>query len=79
MDQIQKKFTDPAFSLYSISDQVNMSVSSLSKFIKKAFGTNFLLMVNELRMQKAKELLVKTNLAINEIAAASGFNDIKQL
>lgn len=76
MEQIQEQYTDPALSLYSISDQVNMSVSSLSKFIKKAFGTNFLLMVNDLRLQKARELLIKTNLAVNEIAAASGFNDI---
>ncbi len=53
------------------------SVSSFCRIFKKAFGTSFHALLNEVRLEKAKLLLQDTTLTIAEIARQTGFADSK--
>nr|WP_242568136.1 helix-turn-helix transcriptional regulator [Clostridium botulinum] len=44
-------------------------------YIKKRNGENFSQLVNEIRIEKSKELLTKNDLSILEIALSVGFNN----
>ncbi|MDF2960836.1 MAG: transcriptional regulator [Paenibacillus sp.] len=55
-------------SLEMYADQLQMSPSKLSKVFKQINGTNFIDTVIRLRIEKCKELLVTTDMKINDIA-----------
>lgn len=54
---------------------VNLSKSAFCKFIKKKTGKTFSQIVNQIRIQKAVELLIETNKPIMEICYDVGYND----
>ena|GEM_PF-5750582 len=58
----------------SIASHIGISYSYLRKVFKDATGSNLADYINDLRMQKAKELLCSTNYTIKEIAAMCGYN-----
>ncbi len=53
------------------------SVSSFCRVFKKAFGTSFHALLNEVRIEKAQLLLQDTTLTVAEIARQTGFADAK--
>lgn len=61
-------------SLDQIAEKYNTSTSYLSKLIKNSFGENYIDYVTNLRIQKAKELLLNTNKTIREISVETGYN-----
>lgn len=60
-------------SLESCADEVNTNPYTLSKAFKKVIGVNFIDYLTGLRMDKAKELLLQTNMKINDIAEDVGY------
>lgn len=60
-------------SLDDAARAVNVSKSYLSMLFKQETGTNFVTYLNEYRIKKAKNLLIKTNLKIYEVAEKVGF------
>lgn len=52
-----------------------LSPNYLAHLIKKESGRTFVEIVTERRMEKARELLVNTDMRISEIAQAAGFTD----
>ncbi|WP_186445637.1 helix-turn-helix domain-containing protein [Paenibacillus cremeus] len=65
--QMQKDvFHDVSLEMYA--DQFQISPSKLSKAFKQINGINFIDMMVRLRLEKCKELLVTTDLKINDIA-----------
>ena len=57
----------------SVSRAVYLSSSYFSKLFKEITGYNFTEYLNQVRIQKAKELLENSSLSIDEIPAAVGF------
>jgi YesN/AraC family two-component response regulator len=55
-------------SLEMYADQLQMSPSKLSKVFKQINGNNFIDTIVRMRIEKCKELLVTTDLKINDIA-----------
>lgn len=55
-------------SLEAYAEQLQMSSSKLSKVFRQISGTNFIDTIIRLRMEKCKELLVTTDLRVNDIA-----------
>lgn len=65
-------------SLSTMSQKLQMSSAYLSHLFKKETGYNFIDYVTEVKMKKAKELLVTSpDLKIYEIAYKLGYNDVK--
>lgn len=62
-------------SLEDVAQYVNISPQYFSKLIKKNTGFNFIDWLSMLRVKKAKELLLNTNLTIKEICYRVGYKD----
>ena len=73
-DYIQKNFQKD-LSLDEVSRQLDLSSYYFSKLFKEETGSNFVEYVTNLRMEKAKELLLKDELSMKEICSAVGYSD----
>jgi YesN/AraC family two-component response regulator len=62
-------------SLNELSLHYKLSQPYLSTFFRRELGRNFSEYLNEMRIDKAKELLVDTQIPILDIALSVGFND----
>jgi len=64
------------FDLAEIAGLLNMSVSAFCHYFKKGTQKTFTQLVNEIRIGKAKQLLIETDKSIAEIAFEIGYNSI---
>lgn len=71
---VQKNFNKD-ISLQQAAERVNMSTNYLSSLFKKELGLGFVEYVNQVRIEKAKELLLNTYQKTYEIAENVGFTD----
>ena len=62
-------------SLEKLSKVFFMSESSVAKYINDITGTSFVNLLNDIRIEKAIEYLVHTDLGLNDIASILGFVD----
>ncbi|MFD2657063.1 AraC family transcriptional regulator [Gracilibacillus thailandensis] len=60
-------------SLEICADQADTTAYTLSKAFKKVLGINFIDYLTRIRLDQAKELLMNSNLKINEIAESVGY------
>ena len=71
---IRNHYTE-RLTLADIAEAVHVSSSYLSRFHKLKAGENLFDTINSLRVEKAKELLLRGDKKIYEIAALTGFED----
>ena len=62
----------------SVARRFDMSNTSLSRFFKKHTGQTFTSYIHELRIARACEILLHSDMAIAEISTLSGFSNISQ-
>ncbi|WEK19534.1 MAG: two-component regulator propeller domain-containing protein [Candidatus Pedobacter colombiensis] len=74
---IEDNLTEDQFSVKTLASDLGMSHSNLYKRIKSTSGQSVNGFVRFIRLRKAAELLINTNLNINEAACRVGINDIK--
>ena len=70
---IAERYTDA--SLHDLSQKLHISDSWLCKIIKKNIGTNFTKLLQRKKVQKAAELLADTDLTIEDIRTAVGYEN----
>ena len=75
-DYICQHYMDADLSLTSVAGQFHVSESYLSSTFKMQTGTNFFTYVENMRMDKAKELLRQTNLKISDISTQVGYASV---
>ncbi|WP_411167569.1 AraC family transcriptional regulator [Clostridium sp. MB05] len=68
---------DRKITLLEIANRENLSIYYLSHFIKKNIGISFQEYINNARIDKALNLLLRTNNSITEIAYESGFSSTR--
>jgi AraC-like DNA-binding protein len=73
LDIIKKDFQDAELSMEKVASQLNISRSYLSSQFKTETGKTFPQTLNEIRMEKAKDLLKTTDLQISEVAFKVGY------
>lgn len=73
----EKLYTDPDLTLPKLADKLNIRVHELSWLLNNGMGRNFYQYINQLRVEKAKELLHSErheHLSILAIGFEAGFN-----
>lgn len=77
MEVIEKHLTDPQFSIGILASEIGMSHSNLYRKVKSMSGYTVNAFIRLIRLRKAAELLINSGYNINQVAAETGFNDIK--
>ncbi|RAV22387.1 AraC family transcriptional regulator [Paenibacillus contaminans] len=75
VDYIEKQYANK-MNLEEISSQSNMSSFHFSREFKKLFGMTPMQMVTDVRLHRAKQLLLDSNISITEVAGLIGFYDV---
>lgn len=72
---MEKHLGDADMSLESAAQHVNMSKNYFSKLFKEKTGTTFIDYLTQLRVSKAQELYMQTDLKVYQIAEQIGYSD----
>lgn len=60
--------------LFDVAKEIGLNETYFSRVFKKKFGINYSDYLNNVRLEKSKELLNTTNLTMNEISTEVGYN-----
>lgn len=74
-DQIRKTYMSDEISLNTIAAEVGMSPSYFSSIFSKEIGKTFVEYLTEIRMDRAKELLMCSSMKTSEIGYEVGYKD----
>lgn len=74
---VEDHITDPDFNLQSLASELNMSYSGIYKKIKMISGQSANSFIRSIRLRKAAQLFIHSDLNILETAYAVGIKDIK--
>lgn len=74
-EAINSRFYDSELNLSSLSEELCCSVPYLSSLVSKSCGVPFVSLLTEKRMEKARELLLGSNMKIAEICERCGYAD----
>ena len=64
-------------SLSVLAEQFHLNLQYISQLFKSEIGVGFLTYLTNIRMEKAKKLLLSTSLSIAEVAEQSGYGDYR--
>ncbi|MGN0977543.1 MAG: helix-turn-helix domain-containing protein [Faecousia sp.] len=64
-------------SLSVLAEEFHLNPQYISQLFKNEIGVNFLAYLTNIRMEKAKKLLLSTSLSIAEVAQQSGYGDYR--
>lgn len=70
---VEENFTSAEFSISYMADMFHVSIAYMSYLFKKEMGENFSDYVWTLRLEKAKNLLLTTDMPIDDISLAVGY------
>lgn len=74
-DYIHKNFNNPDISLNTVASAVSLSPTHFSTIFSQEMGVTFIEYLTDVRIEKAKELLVSTDEKLVNIAFAVGYNE----
>ena len=77
LSYIESNYTDPMISLAVVADIFNITEIYLSRLFKEQTGENFSKFIERLRMEKAQEMLAKTDMKVADISQAVGYNYVQ--
>lgn len=76
-DYIRKNYRDPNISVTSIADYFEVPAVEMSKVFRKTAGMKIPAVISQVRLEKAKEMLLTDQYNINEIAEETGFGTMR--
>ena len=79
MNAIEKNIQNPGFCLSMLAEEIGYNTSYLSTLFKKYFGANFRDYLVDIRLERAKILLLSSQMKSYEVAAAIGIEDANYL
>jgi len=71
---IEDNYTDPLLAVAQVAEKFGFSPDYLTRIYKQYAGISVGSHISELRMNRAKKLLLETELSVNDIAQMSGFS-----
>ena len=76
---IEARYREATLSLRTVSAEVQLSISHLSRLLNRDLGCSFRAHLNQLRVSHAQRLLLTSTLSIKEVAATVGYRNTSQL
>lgn len=76
MEILQECYTSPDFSISVLADKFEVSIAYMSYLFKKKFDKNFSDYLWELRLAKAKDMLLNTSMPIDQISISVGYINV---
>ena len=73
---LDNNFSDANFSVQEMADNFNLSINYLSSYFKEQTDENIINYITYLRIEKAKHLLITTDIPIKNIAENSGYYNV---
>ena len=64
-------------SLFVLAEEFHLSAQYISQLFKNEIGVGFLAYLTNIRMERAKQLLLSTSLSIAEVSEQSGYSDYR--
>jgi CheY-like chemotaxis protein len=77
MDIVQDNLSEPTFMASTLIEKVHMSQSVLYRKLKALTGQSISECIRTIRLKRASQLLLKTDMGVAEVAYEVGFNDLK--
>jgi len=74
---VEDHLEDPAFNIQTLASAIGMSHSKLYKKVKSVSGLTAAAFIRYIRLRKAADLFINTNMNINETSFQVGFNNVK--
>lgn len=74
-EYIRSNFADPNFTLNDVAGYVGMSPAHFSTVFSQSVGSTFISWLTSLRIEKAKELLMRKEKKLSDIALEIGYNE----
>jgi len=74
---VEEHLEDTAFSVQTLASAIGMSHSKLYKKVKSISGLTVSAFIRYIRLRKAAELFINSDMNINETAFQVGFNNVK--
>lgn len=75
LDELDRSFSDK-FSIQTLADRYHVSAGCLSSHFRQLVGMSPMQYITQSRLTHAKQLLLKTELSVMEIAHQCGFRDV---
>lgn len=79
LEYVHNNLTNGDLSQTIIADYLGVSAPYLSKFFKNEIGMSMVDYINQLRIEKVKEMLKNTEMTLTEIAHKTGYTSSKTL
>lgn len=76
MQYIQARFMDAGLSMDDVAEAVHLSAGHFSTIFKQEVGQTFTDYLIQIRMERAKELIMNSGIKVYEIAAMSGYDNV---
>jgi signal transduction histidine kinase/ligand-binding sensor domain-containing protein/DNA-binding response OmpR family regulator len=74
---VERHITDENFSIKVLAAEIGMSHSNLYRKVKSLSGHTVNGFIRYIRLRKAAQLLIESDMNVNEVALETGFNSIK--
>ncbi len=74
---MQDNFNNPELSLRTVADYVGFNEKYFSTRFTKECGCTFITYLNDLRIRRAQELLLQTDMKMYEISEAVGYGSVE--
>lgn len=74
---VERHLTDENFNINILAAELGMSRSNLFRKVKSLSGHSINSFIRYIRLRKAAELLIQSDLNVNQVAFETGFNDLK--
>ena len=77
MTIVEKNLSDPSFMASTLIDKVHISQSVLYRKLKVLTGQSISEFIRNIRLKRASQLLIDTDLSVTNVAYEVGFSDLK--
>lgn len=76
LNYVNKHFVDSNMGLDTVAEEFGISANYLSRFFKQETGCTFIQYVTMIRMDRARELLINSDMQIKDIVTEIGYIDV---